>query len=299
MTDTQLNASSSDLIYMVCFVAFFAVPFLTYLGLAAIGAVTLPPPKRKGAGRRLFGPFFIGYYYWLLGPLLRLVARTSLSPNAITGASLVAAGVTAVAIATGHFALASALLIGGATLDIIDGHLARAKKMASPAGAFFDSTIDRISDGLVFGGCVVYYANTPMMVVSLAVLVTTYTVSYTRSRGESLGVSGAEGLMQRADRIVILGTALALAPFFGHRSEGFVAHPFYAVTAAALCLLALLNTITAVSRIAWTMRQLRQVGTNVSMPMPAATEMHELDPNSVPAQVSSSSFGRPVPPPIV
>jgi CDP-diacylglycerol--glycerol-3-phosphate 3-phosphatidyltransferase len=293
MINTHLGANMADLIYMAGFVAFFFLPFLAYLGLVSIGAVTLPASKRTGAGRRLFGPLFIGYYYWLLAPLFRLVARTSLSPNAITAASLLAAAVTAVAIATGHFALASALLIGGSTLDIVDGHLARAKKLASPAGAFFDSTIDRISDGLVFGGCAVYYASTPMMYVALTVLVMAFTVSYSRSRGESLGVSGAEGLVQRADRIVILGTALAVSPFFGHRAEGFVSHPFYAVTAGALCLLAVLNTVTAVSRMTWTMRQLRRASSNASTRMSV-----ESTPTPVPSN-AASGLGHAAPPKFV
>jgi phosphatidylglycerophosphate synthase len=163
---------------------------------------------------------------------------------------------TAAAIATGHFSLAACLLIGGCTLDILDGQLARAKKLSTPAGAFLDSTLDRICDGLIFGGCVIYYSGTPMMIVSLVVMIMSFTVSYARSRGETLGVSGAEGLMQRADRITILSIALAFSAFIGHRTEGFVAHPFYGVTAGALCLMAVLNTFTVVSRIRFTMQRL-------------------------------------------
>jgi phosphatidylglycerophosphate synthase len=275
----QLSSTTVDLVTLVGFVAIFAVPFIAYLGLVAVGAVALAPQKRGGAGRRLFGPLFIGFYYWFLGPVFRLVSRTSLSPNAVTGAALVVAMAGAVAIATGHFALASALLIGGATLDIIDGHLARAKNLASPAGAFLDSTVDRICDGLIFSGCAVYYAGTPMMYVALAVLVMSFTVSYTRARGEALGLSGAEGLMQRADRIVVLGLGLAFGPFFAHRAEGFVPHPFYAVTAGALCLLALFNTVTAIARIGWTMQRLgrprgqshtRGAGNDLRVPVVAA-----------------------------
>jgi CDP-diacylglycerol--glycerol-3-phosphate 3-phosphatidyltransferase len=245
-----------DAIFMTGFIAFFTLPFLCYLGLVALGSVQLPAGKQGGAGRRLLGPVIIGYYYWLLGPLFRFVNGTSLRPNQITMASLGAALLTAAAIATGHFSLASCLLIGGATLDIVDGQLARAKKLSTPSGAFLDSTLDRICDGLIFGGCVLYYAGTSMMYVSLVVMIMSFTVSYARSRGETLGVSGAEGLMQRADRITILGIALAFSAFIGHRTEGFVAHPFYGVTAGALCLMAVLNTFTVVSRIRFTMQRL-------------------------------------------
>jgi phosphatidylglycerophosphate synthase len=250
------SGPGGDFMFTVCFVLFFGLPFLVYVLLAAGGAVELPAHKTGGSGRRLLQPLFVGYYYWLLDPVFRFTERTSLRPNQITLASLVTSALTAAAIASGHFALASTLVIGAATLDIIDGHLARAKRMSTASGAFLDSTIDRICDGLIFGGCVVYYAGTPMMYVCLVAMIMSFTVSYSRARGETLGIVGAEGLMQRAERITILGIALAFSPIIGHRLEGFVEHPFYGLTAAALCLLALLNTTTAVARISWTMTRL-------------------------------------------
>jgi CDP-diacylglycerol--glycerol-3-phosphate 3-phosphatidyltransferase len=258
-----------DWLFLAGVVAFLILPFLIYLGLLWAGAAVLPPSKPRGAGRRLLGPLFIGYYYWLLGPVFRWVGGSGLRPNQITVASLVVAALTGVAIASGHFALGSVLLIASATLDIVDGQLARAKGMSTAGGAFLDSTVDRICDGLIFGGCAVYYTGTPMMMVSLVVLVMSFTVSYARSRAETLGITGAEGLMQRAERIFILGAGLAFSPFFGHRAEGFVRHPFYAVTAGALGLLAVFNTVTAISRITWTMRQLTRGRRPAPAPAPA------------------------------
>ena len=253
-----MSGAVSDILALVGFVAFFTVPFAIYLLLIAFKRRQLPPAKPKGAGYRLFGPVFIGYYYWALGPLFRFVKGTRLTPNHITYASLVLAAITSVAIGTGHFALAAWLIIGSGTLDILDGELARAKRMSTARGAFLDSTVDRICDGLYFGGLVFYYARWPMMlIVSLVVLVMSFTVSYTRTRAEALGIMGAEGLAQRADRIALLSIAMAFSPVFGHRLEGFVPHPFYAVTAGALVILALLNTITAISRIVWTMNRLK------------------------------------------
>jgi len=255
---TPAAAATRDLPYLIGFVSFFTIPFIVHCVRVWRGAVRLPATRSKGAGGRLFGPLFISYYYWLMRPVFQAVGRTRITPDQVTLLTLVGAAAAAVAIATGHFALASALVIGGGTLDIVDGQLARTKNMASTAGAFLDSTIDRVSDGLVFGGCVVYYAGTPIMFVALAVLVLSFTVSYARTRGEMFGVTGSEGLMQRADRLAVLGMALAFSSFFGHRAEGLVPHPFYAVTAGALCLLAVLNAITACRRIVWTVRQLRR-----------------------------------------
>ena len=272
MTAVELGGGRADLVYLLGYISIFTVPFLVYLSLVVRGAVVLPPVDHGGAGRRLFGPLFIGFYYWFLGPLLRLASRTPVTPNAITAASLIVGAVTAVAIATGHLAVASALLVTSGTLDIVDGHVARSKKLVTSAGAFLDSTVDRVCDGLVFGGCVVYYVGTPIMYVALVALVMTFTISYARSRGETLGVTGTAGLMQRADRIVILSVAFAAAPFFGHRAEGFRPHPFYMVTAVALWLLAVLNTVTAIARISWIMRRLggAERGANPKRVHPAA-----------------------------
>jgi phosphatidylglycerophosphate synthase len=252
------SGATGDVVFLAGFVAFFGLPFLTYVLLVWTGVLKLPASKVSGSGQRMLRPVFVGYYYWLLGPVFRLVERTALRPNHVTLGSMGMSALTAAAIATGHFALASALLISGATLDIIDGHLARTKRMTTASGAFLDSTVDRICDGLIFGGCVVYYAGTPMMYVSLLVMIGSFTVSYARARGETLGIVGAEGLMQRAERLTILGISLAFAPLFGHRLEGFVPHPVYGVTAAALCLLATLNTTTLIARVRWTMVRLDQ-----------------------------------------
>ena len=266
---TQSLGASGDVIFLACFSAAALIPFATYLVLLLAGVVSLPPAKRKGAGRRLFGPLFIGFYYWLLGPLLRLANRSGLRPNHLTLASLVAAVPTGFAIATGHFALASVLLVLGSTLDLFDGHLARSKNLVSTGGAFLDSTVDRVADGMIFGGCAVYFAGTPAMVAALVALIMSFATSYARARGEALGVSGSEGLIQRADRLVILGLALALSPFFGHQAEGFVPHPSYAVARAALWLLAVLATFTAVSRTVWIMNKLGGVRPTVEMPADA------------------------------
>jgi CDP-diacylglycerol--glycerol-3-phosphate 3-phosphatidyltransferase len=258
MSPTLISPSGAgDLAGLLGFAAFLVVPLLIYLALVARGTVRVAAAKPKGAGRRLFGPLFVGYTYWLMRPLFRLALWSRITPNQVTVATLGVAAVTALAIGSGHFALAAVLLMAGGSLDILDGQLARLRNMATLQGAFLDSTVDRICDGLVFGGCVFYYAGTPMIFVSLAVLIMSFTVSYARGRAEALGVSGAEGLMQRADRLTVLAIALAVSPYFAHRSEGRIPHPFYAITAVSLCLLAVLSTVTAVSRILWTLEQLK------------------------------------------
>jgi phosphatidylglycerophosphate synthase len=253
---THLDGSSLDLLFLVCFLAAALIPFGTYVCLWLLRVEHLPAAKESGAGRRLLGPLFVGFYYWLLSPFLRLAKRTALKPNHFTLASLAASVPTGLCIATGHFALAAVLLIAGNTLDVVDGYLARSKGLVSKAGAFLDSTVDRVCDGMILGGFAVYYAGSPTMVAALVALVMSFATSYARARGEALGVSGSEGLIQRADRLVILSIALALAPYFGHHAEGFLPHPSYAVAKAALWLLAILSSFTAVTRVAWIMKKL-------------------------------------------
>jgi len=264
-----LSPQQADVVFLAGFSLFFTGALLIYAIRVTLGWSTLPPARPRGAGRRLLAPLLIGYFYWFTKPLCRIAIRSGQSASFFTTLGLVGALLTAIAIATGHFALAAALLIATGALDVMDGEVARALRLSSARGAFFDSTIDRISDGLMFGGCVVYYAGTVVMYAALLALIMSFVISYARSRAEALGLAGAEGLMQRADRITLLSIALAFSPLVAHRSEGFVAHPLYAVTAGALFLMALLNTATAVARIHWTMAQLS--GPAVVPPRPRPT----------------------------
>jgi len=267
----HLSPAQLDVAFLVGFALFFTVPFLIYVIRVAVGWSTLPPSRPRGAGRRLVMPVLIGYFYWLTKPVCQLGIKSGQSPSFFTALGLVGSLLTAIAIATGHFALGSALLIVTGALDVMDGQVARALKLSSPRGAFFDSTIDRISDGLMFGGCVVYYAGTPVMYAALVALIMSFVISYSRSRAEALGLAGAEGLMQRGDRIALLAIALAFSALPAHRMEGFVPHPLYAVTAVALFLMALLNTGTAIARIVWTMDRLAAAGPSPA-PEPARAD---------------------------
>ncbi|HVV52406.1 MAG TPA: CDP-alcohol phosphatidyltransferase family protein [Polyangia bacterium] len=269
----SLSPAQRDLAFLTGFTAFFLVPFFVYTARVGLGLSKLPPPRARGSGRRLVAPLLIGYFYWLTKPLCRLAVRSGRSASFFTALGLVGASLTALAIATGHFALGAALLIAAGALDVMDGEVARTRGQSSARGAFLDSTIDRVADGLIFGGAVVYYAGTLVMYAALLALIMSFVISYARSRAESLGLTGAEGLMQRGDRIALLSIALAFSPLPAHRSEGFVAHPFYGVTAGALVLLALLNTGTAVARIVWTMRRLASARPGGRDPAPAGRRM--------------------------
>ncbi|MFI7065105.1 phosphatidylinositol phosphate synthase [Kribbella sp. NPDC050124] len=92
--------------------------------------------------------------------------------------------------------------------DLIDGHMARTSGTSSKWGSYLDSTLDRIGDGAIFGGLVMYYANsnagdsTLMAAVTLWALVMGAVTSYARAKAESLGLTASGGLAERADRLV-------------------------------------------------------------------------------------------------
>ena len=97
--------------------------------------------------------------------------------------------------------------------DILDGSVARQSGRAGPRGAFFDSVCDRVADAALFIGVAWYLAETEdaaaMPVLAMAVLALSMLITYERARAESLGFQARGGLMERAERMVLLGVGLA------------------------------------------------------------------------------------------
>jgi CDP-diacylglycerol---glycerol-3-phosphate 3-phosphatidyltransferase len=95
--------------------------------------------------------------------------------------------------------------------DLLDGSIARGSGQASPRGAFFDSVTDRASDALLFGGVAWNLAgrSSYLPMLAFAVAACSMLISYERARAESLGLDARGGLMERAERFVLLGIALA------------------------------------------------------------------------------------------
>jgi CDP-diacylglycerol--glycerol-3-phosphate 3-phosphatidyltransferase len=104
------------------------------------------------------------------------------------------------------------LLLGLAGLtDVLDGAVAKASGTASPRGAFFDSVSDRLADALLFGGVAWYLASeysAHTAMLPMAVMAGAMLISYERAKAESLGFDARGGLMERAERFVLLGFGL-------------------------------------------------------------------------------------------
>jgi phosphatidylglycerophosphate synthase len=192
--------------------------------------------------------WWMEWWIWLWGPVERACVGLGVSPSAITVASTVFTGGAALLLGAGHLALGGWAYLFSASLDLVDGRVARAQGTASKAGAFLDSTLDRAAELFVFAGLAVFFrGTTAALLAALAAAGSSVLVSYARARGEALGVveEAKTGGMQRAERVVLTGLPCALAPLF---DAAFGAGAGAMVAGSALALLAVVTTVTAARR---------------------------------------------------
>lgn len=144
-------------------------------------------------------------------PIVNAIARTGVSPNALTIAGFVLSAVTAWFLAEGHLFLGGLMVLFSAWFDMLDGALAKAQQRTTKFGALLDSSLDRVSEAALFLGLLLYYAdhnNTGAIVLIYATLVGSFMVSYIRARAESLGIDAEVGILARPERIVLLAGGL-------------------------------------------------------------------------------------------
>lgn len=145
----------------------------------------------------------------------RIVAKTNLTPNALTFIGLGLSFVVAAVIASGNLILGGVLLLLAGAWDVLDGAVARATNQITKFGAFLDSTFDRYSDAVVLGGVLVYFtstgAGTLPIVLTYTAIVGSLIVSYVRAKAELVGIRGNVGFAQRLERVIILAVALLVS----------------------------------------------------------------------------------------
>lgn len=191
----------------------------------------------------------------LLRPVPRLLIERRVHPNVITTLGFAVTVSAGIAFFMGHVRIGGFLVLIGGIFDILDGQVARGSGSASVFGSFYDSTLDRISEIVVFLGIFSLYGGghpdfpLPWMVYTVALaLAGSLMVSYTRARAEALGLDCKVGLMQRPERVVLIGVAAML---FGGSWNG-------AVLTGVLLLMAVLTNFTAFQRIVWVYRHTRR-----------------------------------------
>ncbi len=152
--------------------------------------------------------------YYLTQPVVRLLAKTPITPNAITWFGfLLAAGAAALIITEHLFAAGFVVLIAG-FFDIMDGALARRTNQTTRFGAILDSTLDRLAEAVLLLGIIVLYVRGGFIVGILlagVALPSSLLVSYIRARAESLGLECEVGLFTRAERTIVLALGLLLS----------------------------------------------------------------------------------------
>ncbi|HLD43844.1 MAG TPA: CDP-alcohol phosphatidyltransferase family protein [bacterium] len=156
------------------------------------------------------------FWMWLLEPIFRFFIFFHISPNAISITGCVVAIFSAAAFAVGHFGLGGWLMVLGASLDFFDGRVARATNRCTQAGSFIDSCLDRVSEGLTLTGLAFFYRDSFIFWVVMLAYLGSMLTSYTKAKGETMGVAYSGGMMQRPERIAYLGAGGILAPVFAY-----------------------------------------------------------------------------------
>jgi CDP-diacylglycerol--glycerol-3-phosphate 3-phosphatidyltransferase len=190
--------------------------------------------------------------YRIIDPLTQGLARRRVHPNLLTTIGFAVTVASAFAFHEHQVRTAGFLVLLGGFFDILDGRVARLSDLGSKFGAFYDSTLDRISEIMVFMGILSLYNDYRLELgdvgmiyaISLA-MAGSLMISYTRARAEALGLDCKVGLMPRAERVVLIGLASLV---FGESWDGLVLK-------IVIVVLAVLTNLTAVQRIVWVYRR--------------------------------------------
>ena len=181
------------------------------------------------------------------------LARTRVTPDALTALGLSVCGLAAVAVYFEYrnemlwFWTGAILFWAGSLLDVLDGALARQSGRGTPFGAFLDSTTDRVGEAVMLGAIALVYARHGTeiaLAATFAAMTGSFLVSYTRAKAEALGLKGDVGIGSRAERVSVIVTGLFLAPW------GLLPWAVYLLTVTAW--------LTVIQRIVHVRRQLKR-----------------------------------------
>ena len=185
--------------------------------------------------------------YYFSEPVVRLLAKTSITPNALTWSGFVVSVGAAVLIGTGHLFAAGFVVLVAGLFDIMDGALARSTNRATRFGAVLDSTLDRVAEAALLIGILAMYAaeqSVSGVLVTGVAWLGSLLVSYIRARAEGLGLECQVGIFTRPERVIILVLGLLLSQFDN-------------ALVIALAIIAVLSLVTAGQRVLYVWRQTR------------------------------------------
>lgn len=218
----------------------------------------LDPDVARRSASVLLGFWVRDWLMWAIGPAERAVIRARISPDVFNYLGVAFGAGAGAAFATGRLSVGGWLVLLGGLADIFDGRIARARGLTNSYGAFMDSTLDRFAEVFAFVGVAWLLADTRAgAAITLLAISASLLVSYTRARGEAVGVTGAGGVMQRAERLVVL----ALAGLFDGAAASRMGWAPGTLLFGAVSLIAVGALGTAIYRTAAIASELRRRGT--------------------------------------
>ena len=267
--------------------ATLSIAFAIYCGLCLAGRA----PEIQGAKHnQILGPFLARYLVWLIGPLERVLVGL-VSPNLITAVSLVMCAWSGLEAGLGKLGGAAWLYALVGILDVLDGRLARLANRQTRSGALFDSVSDRWGELFVLGGYAWYLRDTPWLLAVMGALGSSMMVSYTRARAEGLGVELSGGMMQRAERILLVACGSAVAAWYAtHPDTAWLTEP---ILGGTMVVCAVASTATAINRWIVAFRELARRDAAAEEAAAAALAASAAQPQAQPAP--SAPHYKPIP----
>jgi CDP-diacylglycerol--glycerol-3-phosphate 3-phosphatidyltransferase/CDP-diacylglycerol--inositol 3-phosphatidyltransferase len=198
----------------------------------------------------------------MLAPVVNVLLRLGVSPDAVTLVGTIGVSVGALAFyPRGELLWGTVFIACFVFSDLIDGAMARKSGRTSVFGSFWDSTLDRVGDAAIFGGLALYFAGHEgdsylYLCLSLFCLVSGNLTSYARAKAESLGLDARGGIAERSDRIVLILLAVGFA--------GLLDVPW--LVEVALWVLAVASAYTVVFRVLKVRRQAIAVDRSPALP---------------------------------
>jgi CDP-diacylglycerol--glycerol-3-phosphate 3-phosphatidyltransferase len=193
-------------------------------------------------------------------PIMAALTRWRVHPNTLSTIGFLVTCSSGFFFHQHHVRTAGLLILLGGIFDLFDGTVARRTGLASPFGAFYDSTLDRLSEIVVYLGLLSLYndyrlelGDVGTIYAIMLAMAGSLMISYTRARAEALDIDCSVGIMQRAERVILIGAAALL---FGEDGEGIVLK-------VVIYVLAVLTNFTVLQRIWWVWRNTRPEGVAV------------------------------------
>lgn len=213
---------------------------------------------REAGGSIFLSAYIKEYGYWWLQVPARLLVAMRVHPTTITLGGLAVVATGSALVGAGFLGLGGVIILLGSLSDMLDGIVARARNLGHKAGEYIDSLVDRYTDFAVFCGLGAYYRHSPALCACIAAAAGgSAMVSYARAKAESLGIGDVpKGAMQRAERAVLLGFSIFLAPVIARLTDAPGDTPWLPIAMCAL--IAVLANLSTLRMAAYTTAALRR-----------------------------------------